>query len=149
MAKALPDVIDNYNNTLHRSIKATPNEVWEGENKNPIERKVVESVMKKGDRVRIKHERGKFEKGDIRTFSKEIYKIVAKKGKMNTLQNLDTGETLKRLFHDDELSQTFAEPEKKTLSQKQEKKTEGLNPKEMIAQRKDHRIIKKPTWLYL
>ena len=30
-AKALPDVIDNYNNTLHRSIKATPNEVWEGE----------------------------------------------------------------------------------------------------------------------
>ena len=44
---------------------------------------------------------------------------------MNTLQNLETGETLKRLYHDDELSQTFAEPEKKILPQKQEKKQSG------------------------
>ena len=36
-------------------------------------------------KVRIKHEIGVFEKGEVRIYSKEIYKIVAKKGKMNTL----------------------------------------------------------------
>ena len=46
--KALPDVIENYNNTWHRSIKATPNEIWEGKKENPIQWKVVHSVLKKG-----------------------------------------------------------------------------------------------------
>jgi hypothetical protein len=110
-AKALPDVIDNYNNTYHRSITATPNEVWEGKKKNPIERKVVESVMKKGMHVRIKTNKSLFSKGDIQTFPRYIYEIIEKTGKKNTLKNLTTGYELKRTYIDDELEQTFAKPE--------------------------------------
>ena len=39
-AKSLPDVIENYNNTYHKSIKATPNEVWEGERKTILRGKL-------------------------------------------------------------------------------------------------------------
>jgi hypothetical protein len=71
--KALPDAVANYNSTWHRSFKATPEQIFEGKKENPIERKVVKSVLKKGMRVRIKHKKTSFEKGDVRTFSKEIY----------------------------------------------------------------------------
>ena len=74
--EALPDVIENYNNTVHRIIKATPNEIWEGKKENPIERKVVESSLKKGDRVRIQTKKTMFSKGDVATFSRDIYQII-------------------------------------------------------------------------
>ena len=108
--KALPDAVENYNTSYHRILHAKPIDVWEGKKENPVERKVVESVLKVGDRVRIKHRRGVFEKGDVRTFSKEIYQIIAKKGKKNTLKNLTTGEELHRTYTDEELDQTFTEP---------------------------------------
>ena len=105
--KALPDAVENYNTSYHRILHAKPIDVWEGKKENPVERKVVETVLKVGDRVRIKHQRGVFEKGDVRTFSKEIYQIIAKKGKKNTLKNLTTGEELNRTYTDEELDQTF------------------------------------------
>ena len=67
---------------------ATPNEIWEGKKDNPIERKVVETILKKGMKVRIKHMRTEFEKGDVRTFSEEIHQIVEKKGRTNTIKNM-------------------------------------------------------------
>ena len=118
-AKALPDVVANYNSEYNRSIKATPKQVFEGKKENPIQRKVVESVLEVGMKVRIKHQRGILEKGDVRTFSKEIYQIIAKKGKKNTLKNLTTGEELKRTYTDEELTQTFTEPVKKKVKSKE------------------------------
>ena len=114
-AKSLPDAIENYNDTWHRSIKASPIELMEGKKENPIERKVVESVLKKNDRVRIKTKKDIYSKGDIATFSKDIYQIIGKKGKMNKLKNLNTGEEVKRLYHDEELDQTYSTPEKPKL----------------------------------
>jgi hypothetical protein len=70
IGESLTDAVANHNSTYHRSIKATPHQIFEGEKENPIERKVVESVLKKGIRVRIKHKKTAFEKGDVRTFSK-------------------------------------------------------------------------------
>jgi len=143
--KALPDAVDNYNSTWNRAINAKPDDIWEGKKENPIERKVVETELKKGMRVRIKHEKGVFEKGDVRTFSKEIYKIVEKKGKMNTLENIETEETLKRLYHDDELEQTFDIPEKREKRPTGEK---APTPKpqlgETIAQRVARRRSQAP-----
>jgi len=152
-AKVLPDVIENYNNTYHRSIKATPNEIWEGKKENPIERKVVESVLKKGMHVRIKTKKSVFDKGDVQTFSRDIYEIIEKTGKKNTLKNLTTGYELKRTYIDDQLEQTFMKPEPKAKSKKKKEEQEiqlvpirqKLNPKEMIAQRKEHRVIKIPS----
>ena len=77
-AKSLPDAIENYNDTWHRSIKATPLELMEGKKENPIERKIVESVLKKNDRVRIKTKKDIYSKGDVATFSKDIYQIIEK-----------------------------------------------------------------------
>ena len=105
--KALPDVIENYNSTWHRSIKAKPIEVLEGGKENPIERKVVESVLEKGDKVRIKTKKSIFDKGDVLKFSRDIYQIIEKKGLKNTLKNLTTGQEIKRTYFDEELDQTF------------------------------------------
>ena len=111
--KALPNAVENYNSTWHRSINTTPNAIWEGIKTNPIEPKMLEGQFKKGMHVRIKHERGVLEKGDVRTVSKEIYKIVGRRGTTNTLQNIKTDQILDRKYHDYELSQTFTWVEKK------------------------------------
>ena len=145
-AKSLPDVVENYNNTYHRSIKATPNEIWEGKKENPIERKVVETVLKKGMKVRIKHMRTEFEKGDVRTFSEEIYQIVEKKGRTNTIKNMKTGVVLKRTYTDEELEQTFAETPQVPPKSERPALKQGLHLEETIAKRKASRIIKKPVW---
>ena len=109
--KALPDVVANYNSTWHRSIKAKPIDVLQGKKENPIERKVVETVLKKGMRVRIKTKKSLCSKGDVATFSRDIYEIIEKKGLKNTLRNLTTGKEIKRTYTDEELDQTFAKPE--------------------------------------
>ena len=145
-AKALPDVIENYNNTYHRSIKASPNEVWEGKKENPIERKIVESVLKKGDKVRIKTKKTLFSKGDIQTFSRDIYEIIKKTDHKNTLRNLTTGKDVKRIYTDEELEQTFMKPEEPKAKKKPriiEIPVKAIAPKDTsLAQR---RVIKIPS----
>ena len=63
----------------------------EGQKDNPVERVVVESVLRKGMKVRIKEKKTMFSKGDVQTFSRDIYQIIEKKGQKNTLRNLTTG----------------------------------------------------------
>jgi hypothetical protein len=138
--KALPDAVENYNSTYHRTIKAKPIDVLEGKKENPVERKVVETVLAKGDKVRIKHKRGVFEKGDVETFSRDIYIITAKKGQKNTLKNLKTGEELKRTYTDNELDQTFAE------IQQPKQREEGvieLEPNEQDKQNREAKIKRR------
>ena len=62
-------------------------------------------------RVRVKTQKNIYSKGDVQTLSKHIYLIVEHKGKMSKLKNLNTGETLKRIYHDEELSHTFTQTE--------------------------------------
>ena len=148
--KALPDTLENYNDTYHRSVKAKPIYVLEGKKENPIERKIVESVLKKGMRVRIKTKKSLFAKGDIHTFSRDIYQIIEKKRQTTTLKNLTTGKDIKRTYIDEELDQTFDQPEvKETKAKKKHVVKPKLNPKEVIAQRKEKRKIKAPVRLNL
>ena len=90
-AMELPNAIKDYNSTFHKTLKATPEEVFEGEKDNPVEKKVVESVLKKGMRVRIKIKKSIFDKGVVSKFSKDIYQTLDHKGK---LKNLNTGDML-------------------------------------------------------
>ena len=146
--KALPDVIENYNNTVHRIIKATPNEIWEGKKENPVERKVVESSLKKGDRVRIQTKKTMFSKGDVATFSRDIYQIIEKTDHKNTLRNLTTGKYIKQIYTDEELEKTFMQPEANKEKWKEKKEEEEsikqrlnakpvLRPEETIAERRE------------
>ena len=67
------------------------------------------------------------------------------------IEEPNTGEEVKRTYTDEELDQTFdrpatgRSPEEKTIVKKFIEKPK-LNPKEMIAQRREHRIIKIPVW---
>ena len=89
--KVLPDVVDNYNDTYHKRLKAKkPIEGLAGKQDNPVERKVVQSNLNKGMRVRIKTKKTLFSKGDVQTFSRDIYQIIGKTGQNNTLRNLTT-----------------------------------------------------------
>ena len=67
--------------------------------------------------------------------------IVEKKGKMNKLQNLKTGEMIKRLWHDEELAQTYAKPEEP--KEKIEHIKPHINPEETIAKTRPKRQVKK------
>ena len=55
-------------------------------------------------KVRIKTKKRVFDKGDVATFSRDIYQIIDKKGQNNTLKNLNTGQEIKRTYTDEELS---------------------------------------------
>jgi hypothetical protein len=68
--------------------------------------------------VRVKTEKTIYSKGDIATFSKEIYQILEHKGKMSKLKNLNNGEVLKRIYHDEQIDQTFSEVPKQNVVKK-------------------------------
>lgn len=73
--KVLPEVMENYNNTRHTTLKATPSDVFHHLDTNHQIIKKVIMPFKVNDRVRILSESNIFSKGDIIKYSKEIYTI--------------------------------------------------------------------------
>ena len=156
--KALPDVVENYNDTYHKTLKAKPIDVLEGKKDNAVERKVVESVLRKGMRVTIKAKKTLFSKGDVQTLSRYFYQIIEKTRQSNTLRNITTGKDVQRTYTDEELDQTFDQPESpkakpKRREEKEEQELELVpirqNPAESIARRREKRAIKAHTKLNL
>ena len=77
----IQDLVDAYNNRVHRSIGMTPNSV-NLENFRTVYKRLYPRIgaqkicyFKKGDRVRVAIKKPIFEKGFRQTFSDEIYKI--------------------------------------------------------------------------
>mgnify|MGYP003729644177 CR=1 FL=1 len=83
----LQDVIDNYNQTPHRSIGMAPISVNFGNRKTvfdklyPKKRDTIPPRLGVGDRVRIVRHKTIFEKGYTRRWSIEMYTIVAAKSR--------------------------------------------------------------------
>lgn len=73
--KVLNDLVYNYNNTYHRTIKAKPADIWKGEDTNKQVINVVDNKFVKGMKVRIKQVKKIFGKGDYVKYSREIYYI--------------------------------------------------------------------------
>ena len=116
--KVLNDLVDNYNNSVHSTTGATPKDMLEGkalDKRINRQMKKIESPFAIGDRVRIKTKKGKLEKGDILTYSKEIYIITDKTGNKNRIMNMTTNVELRRLYTDDELERTFALPKQRLI----------------------------------
>ena len=107
--KVLPDILENYNSTENRTLKASPIQVITGEKENPVERKQIETEFEVGDKVRIKNKKERLGKGDVETFSREIYEITEKKGQKNRIKNAQTNVELKRTYTDEELTKTWSE----------------------------------------
>ena len=101
--KVLPDIVYNYNHTEHRTMKATPADVWENKD---VSSQVIIKVKKKlkvGDQVRIKNKKKVFDKGDIITHSKEVYVVAEILGNKYKLKD-EKGALVKQLYKQYELS---------------------------------------------
>jgi len=73
--KYLQSLMDNYNNSYHRTIKNTPFNVFFEKGKNNQDIIIVPRRFNINDKVRIKFKKKAFDKGDILYYSKESYNI--------------------------------------------------------------------------
>ena len=96
--KVLPKIVNNYNNTFHTTIKATPSDVFNGKDVNKQKITKVDIPFKVGQKVRIKLKKRIFSKGDELSHSKQLYIVDAIKGNKIYLKNVETGETLKTKY---------------------------------------------------
>ena len=79
----LPSILDIYNNNVHSKIKMTPIEASKPENFKSLikifstdkKQKIKKPNLRIGDFVRISRIKGKFEKGYLPNYSREIFKI--------------------------------------------------------------------------
>lgn len=84
---ALPDIVNSYNNSFHRSIKMSPAEVTTDNEPTVLKNlqqqqhqsAFVKDKLKGEEYVRIARKKGTFEKGATRNFSEEIFKIERRK----------------------------------------------------------------------
>ena len=105
----LDDIVKNYNNTIHNSIKMKPKD---DKNDNLI--KYFEEFNKKnpkfeiGDHVRISKYKNVFSKGYLPNWSEEIFIINKVKNTVPWpyLINDLKGEEIKRIFYEKELQKT-------------------------------------------
>jgi len=101
--KVLDKIVNNYNNSYHRTIKATPNDIWNGKDYNKQVIKKVETKFKVGDKVRIIKHKAIFDKVDSLSYSKSIYIIIEIKGAKHYLINIETGKEIEQYYKSYEL----------------------------------------------
>jgi hypothetical protein len=101
--KVLGDLVDGYNKCYHRTIKASPAEVFNGKAKNRQEIRFVPQIFKVGDIVRLKEEKKILGKGDFIKYSEETYIIIEKKGTRYKLEDVKTGKEPKRMYKEYEM----------------------------------------------
>lgn len=147
-SNVLNDLIKNYNNSYHRTIKATPADVWKDivlPSQSPIYQ--FETELEVGDLVRLKLIKETFTKGDALKYSPEEYVIVAKKDgieegkklKKFRIKNIATNQVLRKpreWWKDYELKKVNAIVEKKT-------EEEDLNNKKAQALEDENRVLKE------
>jgi len=73
--KYIYDVVENYNTSVHSTIKAKPYNVFNEIESNHQKYNKVENPYEVGDRVRLINKKKIFNKGDVTTTSKDIYII--------------------------------------------------------------------------
>lgn len=101
--KVLPDIIKNYNNTYHSTVKNTPQKIWDGKATNMQTRVYLLPTFSIGDQVRLKKKKKVFAKGDAIVYSKNIYIVTKINGDKIYVKNLLTNENLKSHYKPYEL----------------------------------------------
>ena len=112
----LDKLVENYNNTVHSSIKMTPVEASKVENELTVyenlypdeENKIKKPKFKVGDRVRISKKKSTFEKGYTTRWTREIFVIeqVLNTNPVTYKINDLKGEEIKGGFYEQELQIT-------------------------------------------
>ena len=118
--EVLPDLVREYNNTRHSSIKMTPVDACKKENKlrvwrnlypDHLEIKDMKPEFSAGDKVRISKKKKTFEKGYTTRWTEEIFTIVKVKRTspvMYRIANLN-GEEIMGTFYEPKLQKTSQE----------------------------------------
>ena len=116
----LPDLVKQYNNTRHSSIKMTPVKASKKENKLRVWRNLypehleildIKPKFSVGDKVRISKKKKAFEKGYTTRWTEEIFTIIeVKLTSPVTYKIADlNGEEIKGTFYEPELQKTSQE----------------------------------------
>ena len=116
----LPDLVKDYNNTRHSSIKMTPVKASKKENELTVWRNLYPEYLEihdinpkfsVGDKVRISKKKKTFEKGYTTRWTEEIFTIVeVKRTRPPTYKIADlNGEEIKGSFYEPELQKTSQE----------------------------------------
>ena len=71
----LPQLLENYNNQYHRTIRNTPYDVFYNKGKNNQNIIIVPRTFKINDKVKLRLKKKIFDKGDVLYYSKEVYII--------------------------------------------------------------------------
>lgn len=144
----LPDVVYNYNRTIHSTIKNRPFDVFTGKKYNEQEYTFFSNPFKVNDKVRIKRKRKVFDKGDQIKFSKEIYvveEIKNKRIKLIGIQKLYKPEELISIADVD--NEIVEEPKTETKRKQIENlhKRLDINTANILTDKR----LKKPSIKYL
>lgn len=120
----LDEIVKNYNNSYHSTIKNIPSKVFFSESKrlitktgkNIVEKaeKMIDNdkpLIKKGDQVRISKmteadaRKNKFEKKYVQNWSDSLFEVVSvsRINKNYKLKNIETGEVLSKRYYQDQL----------------------------------------------
>jgi hypothetical protein len=139
----LPDVVDTYNNTYHRTIKATPADVWNGTATNKQKRVFLPMNYSVNNRVRIILPLALLGKADRKTHTEEIYTIESIHGNRYKLENVQ-----KPLYKEYELTRVDSDvktPDIKpsTYRKHEVKHTEIQKDRKQKKVRKELRIYNK------
>ena len=113
----LPDLVEDYNNTVHSSTKFTPVEASKKENEFKVWRNLYPDLYKtsrlnpkfsEGDKVRITKKKGVLEKGYTARWTEEIFTIkkIRETNPITYIIEDLQGEEIKGTFYEPELQKT-------------------------------------------
>ena len=116
----LPDLVKEYNNTNHSSIKMTPVKASKKENELRVWRNLypehleiydIKPKFSVGDKVRISKKKKTFEKGYTTRWTEQIFTIIEVKRTLPTTYKIAdlNGEEIKSTFYEPELQKTSQE----------------------------------------
>lgn len=84
----LPNLLANYNSTVHSTTKQEPVKIWKGEERNQQKINVPAMLIQVGDTVRILKRYATFtKKSDVKKFTKNEYKVVKIEGNTYHVKN--------------------------------------------------------------
>jgi hypothetical protein len=158
----LPQLVENYNNTEHRTLNTTPNHAFDNIEKYhdplPKTQKIneIENEFNINDKVRLVKSKKEWQKGS-QTYTKTIYKIIEKDYNGYIVENNGKNKrVLPVQMQKVEMSKIIENPNKRNVEkekaiekyekEKQHKrkiKKEGLDPNEIEKQKKLVRLKKQ------
>ena len=134
----LPDLVEDYNNTVHSSVKMSPIEASKKENELTVWRNLYPDRLKindlrpkfsVGDEVRISKKKTTFEKGSTTRWTEEIFTITR-------IQNTNPITYKVADLNGEEIKGTFYEPELQKTNQ------QIFRIEKVIEKRKDKSLVK-------